>query len=373
MKPGVETLIERKEKPKKRVRKTVPEYLPVLWRHSTIVVVLVLIALVMLGAMTIYLFERRTNPDIRRYWDALWLTVVTMATVGYGDKVPITVGGKMVAILAMIFGIGILGAFISQKISQRFNRAQRRIKGLDVKVRGHDYLLIAGWNSRAPFVLSRLKQVLKEDWGGIVLLCEADEKPIDDDSVLFVRGSPARGEDLKRVNIERVRAAILLADEEANVDSGDMDARTVLATLAIHALSPNTMITAEASQPENVPHLKLAGADEVINTNLLVGEILARSAVESDLMRIVAEMAGGGMMRFFQIIPVSADMVDMDPGRLLAYLRETQSAEPVAVKTAEKLIPFDEKYRPSEGDRLVAVRLPGTPEKKSIGTLKVTR
>jgi len=341
----------------KRARRTVPDYAAFLWRHSVLVVVLALIALILLGAFAVYLFERHSNPEITRYGDALWLTVVTMATVGYGDKVPVTVGGKIIAMLAMMFGIGILGAFISQKATQRFNRSRRRMRGLDIKVRGHDFLLIGGWNSRAPFVLSRLKQMLAEDWGGIVLLCEAEEKPVDDDSILFVHGSPAREEDLKRVKIERARAVILLAEQNGVADGEETDARTVLATLAIRSLNPQARITAEASQPTNVQHLKLAGASEVINTDLLLGEILARSTLQSDLLMMITEMASSGMGRFLTMVPVAGEMTGMTALDLRSYVRETLGAEPVAARTAERLVPFDEKYRPSAEDLLLAVRI----------------
>lgn len=57
-----------------------------------------------------FLAEKDANPQFRTFWDALWWAIVTTTTVGYGDKFPITTEGKLVAIVLMFTGIGIIGA-----------------------------------------------------------------------------------------------------------------------------------------------------------------------------------------------------------------------------------------------------------------------
>ena len=65
--------------------------------------------LVLITAHVIWLVERRRNPDFcRRYplglWDAVYWTLVTISTVGYGDKTPKTHAGKAIALVLIVFG-----------------------------------------------------------------------------------------------------------------------------------------------------------------------------------------------------------------------------------------------------------------------------
>ena len=67
------------------------------------------------GSYLIYLVEHE-NPasQIQNMLDAIWWTVATVTTVGYGDVVPISDIGRMAGIAYMFAGIIILGMFIAQ-------------------------------------------------------------------------------------------------------------------------------------------------------------------------------------------------------------------------------------------------------------------
>lgn len=66
---------------------------------------------VLVGALAVLQFERpAVNGDIDNFGDALWWSVVTMATVGYGDFYPVTLGGRLSAVAMMIVGVSLIGA-----------------------------------------------------------------------------------------------------------------------------------------------------------------------------------------------------------------------------------------------------------------------
>lgn len=74
--------------------------------------------IVLLGGLAAWLVER-DDPATKMasIGDAIWWSIVTTATVGYGDIVPVTVAGKFVATLLMIAGIGTIGLLASSLAS----------------------------------------------------------------------------------------------------------------------------------------------------------------------------------------------------------------------------------------------------------------
>ncbi len=66
------------------------------------------------SSVAMYEFEHEAQPDrFGRLSDAVWWSLVTLTTVGYGDLCPITFGGRIIGALTMVLGIGTFGVFIS--------------------------------------------------------------------------------------------------------------------------------------------------------------------------------------------------------------------------------------------------------------------
>ena len=82
------------------------------------------IAIVIIGSMLILSIESgQPNSQINSELDAVWWTVTTITTVGYGDIVPVTDAGKIMAIFYMIFGLTILAIFLSS-LGTKFYKQQ---------------------------------------------------------------------------------------------------------------------------------------------------------------------------------------------------------------------------------------------------------
>ena len=104
--------------------------------YSLLVVAAIVISI---GSIAIFYIESpNEETQINSFLDAVWWTVSTVTTVGYGDIVPVTDAGKIMAIFYMIFGIGILAVFLSvlgtriykiriEKNDQEISHAQKLI------------------------------------------------------------------------------------------------------------------------------------------------------------------------------------------------------------------------------------------------------
>jgi voltage-gated potassium channel len=69
------------------------------------------LAVVALGAIAVYAVESGQNRAIGSVGDAIWWAIVTATTVGYGDVSPVTPEGRVIAVVLMLVGIGIIGVF----------------------------------------------------------------------------------------------------------------------------------------------------------------------------------------------------------------------------------------------------------------------
>jgi len=88
----------------------VERFLAILGHRGLFRVLLAAAGLLFLGAWLVLLFEKNAvGSNIHSYHDALWWAVVTVTTVGYGDRFPVSEGGRAVAVVLMLVGIGLIG------------------------------------------------------------------------------------------------------------------------------------------------------------------------------------------------------------------------------------------------------------------------
>jgi voltage-gated potassium channel len=67
--------------------------------------------LVVFSAIAILQVETDPNSNIKTAEDAIWWAYVTITTVGYGDKFPVTTEGRLIASILMTAGVGLFGTF----------------------------------------------------------------------------------------------------------------------------------------------------------------------------------------------------------------------------------------------------------------------
>jgi voltage-gated potassium channel len=100
--------------------------------NTLIYLLFVAAGIIIIGSFVIYSVEsQHPESQINSMLDAVWWTVSTSTTVGYGDIVPVTETGKIVAIFYMFFGIGVLAIFLSvlgtSFYKNRFEKEEKKI------------------------------------------------------------------------------------------------------------------------------------------------------------------------------------------------------------------------------------------------------
>jgi len=72
---------------------------------------LIAVLMIIFGSISLLQVEHDANSNIKTAEDAIWWAFVTITTVGYGDKYPVTTEGRIIAAFLMVTGVGLFGTF----------------------------------------------------------------------------------------------------------------------------------------------------------------------------------------------------------------------------------------------------------------------
>lgn len=244
-------------------------------------ILIVLFLLSLASAVGLWWLEPRAP-----FTDWLWWSIVTLTTVGYGDIAPTTFGGRVIGVVLMFFGIGVLGMFTATVASFFVERNLRRERGMgncDLR----DHIILCGWNDRAREILRELRSDRRHAATALVLLAELEAKPIDDEHLVFIHGA-VNDENLDRANLTDATTVILLGDDR--LDPGVRDAQVVLAALAVECKRPEVYTIAELAKEENLRHCQRARVDEIIVGDEVSSRLIATAAVDHGLSKVITEL-----------------------------------------------------------------------------------
>lgn len=259
------------------------------------VVVIGLLAVIAYGA---FMFETRVNRGFDRPWDALWWSVVTLTTVGYGDKYPVTVGGKIFGMLMMVLGVASAGIVTGRIASFLVDKQIKARGGLIVLERKKGHFVICGWKQELEVIVQKVLTVNPDlRPSDIVLVNDAEPQEIDHirslpafKTVKFVKGDYIDEKVLARAGIKTAGTALILADSNRRFSLEEVDSRTVMAAITIDAMNKNIYTCAEVIDVKFEKYLKLANCDEIIRSREYSRELLANAASASGISHIASEL-----------------------------------------------------------------------------------
>ncbi|MGZ8190227.1 MAG: NAD-binding protein [Methylococcaceae bacterium] len=224
--------------------------------------------LVFIGSAAIYLFESPVQGGrIKNLFDAFYFSIVTVATVGYGDISPQTTGGRLVTMSLILSGLGVLSFFVSIIVSA-FNdkmndlRENRTYAELN---RYHSFIIICGFGR----VGQHIARQLKKDKQHFVII-DSDESAVFNArqlDYLVIHDDASKNQVLTNAGINNGATAVLCT-------TGD-DVINVYITLTSRHLNADVRIISRANSQENVKKLYQAGASNVIQPFEIAGMVVA--------------------------------------------------------------------------------------------------
>ncbi len=198
--------------------------------------------------------------------DSIYMTVITLTTVGYGEIRPLTDIGRMFTILVIIGGAGVFAYTLSSTAELISSGELARIIRLNRRIALKDHAIICGYGRVGKFVASELNQ---EQIPFIVV--DKSEEAIEDcikHGYKTVQGNAASVHTLEKAGVMNARTIITAVNS---------DAENVFIVLTIRELREDILIISRCNFQASEAKLRKAGADKVISPYALAGNKIVQT------------------------------------------------------------------------------------------------
>lgn len=326
-----------------------------LFENPTFRIFFIMLFVWAVGSFSIIIFE---SGNIDTIGDAIWWTIVTITTVGYGDFFPLSLPGRILAIIIMFFGIGLISVLTGSISSIFTTKKIMEGRGLEnLKLKNH--IVICGWNSNVEKVLSNIAKLSSEgedvkiaminDMGedqmnGIIARFKSDTLKIH-----FVRGDHALEAILNKACIEHAKSAIIISDDTVEND----DDKTILTVLTIKNKLPNLKVVAHVSQQDKLPYLKRAKADEVIVNDTYESFMAATHVLEPGVPQAVNQLLDLHSAHRFKSMAIPDSYIGKTFSDITTYFKENQNSLCIGLFIENENVGFGD-FLSSESDALDA-------------------
>ncbi|CAI8249315.1 MAG: Voltage-gated potassium channel Kch [Polaribacter sp. SA4-10] len=212
--------------------------------------------------------------------DALYMTVITITTVGFGEVQPFTPEEKIFTVFLILTSITVFGYavstfseyLVSGKLFEQFKhrKVEKKIKSL----KGHT--IVCGFGRNGKQAILKLKNYNQK-----FVVVEKDKEitaELDANSILNIQGDATLDETLLRAGIEN--AATLITALPSDADN-------LFVVLTANQLNSTCKIISRASNQSSYSKLKIAGASNVIMPDKLGGDHMASLVVTPDVIEFV--------------------------------------------------------------------------------------
>jgi len=285
-------------------------------------------------------------------FDALYMTVITISTVGYFELHTLSTAGRVFTIVLIIGGVGgalyALTGIIGYVVEGQFGEtiARRRMQTRIAQLRGH--FILCGYGRVGEEIARGFKEenvpfvVIENNPPGLAKLAAAGH--------LYIQGDATKDEMLKEGGIAYARGLVAAVGTDAD---------NTYITLSARGLRPDLFIEARASDLEAEAKLKKAGADRAVSPHHIGGRRMAQLALRPGVVDFIDTVTVG---RGREMLLETVDIV-RDSRLVNKAIRDVRQDMSITILAAWKkdgtflANPSDDESV-SEGDRLVVVGAP---------------
>jgi len=241
-----------------RYTKSVNNFLSIITtKRFEILTLLIVVGFVtFIGGAVIYVFEYGKNDNIHNFFDAIYWSLVTISTVGYGDISPVTYQGRVLTMFLILAGIGFI-SFATSIIASAFAEKLREMKLHRVESEAHklkEFYLICGYSKITELVAENFKENREK-----FIIIDTDEDKIlaaNDKGFLALKADITKKEILEIFDFKSIKYILILTND---------DIINTFLTLSVHSYAPRNKIIAIANDERNREKMQKAGASIVLN------------------------------------------------------------------------------------------------------------
>jgi voltage-gated potassium channel len=250
----------------------------VLFRHvfresslaaGTLFAVAALLLLIVYGVMGALFLGQGFAPPIVSLQQALYFTVVTMSTVGYGDIRPKSDDARLFVISLIILGLSVFLTSLTAVVGPLVqNRLSRIIEPRRKKMKRVNHFIITG---AGPLAQNTARELLNRDRSVVVI--------VDDENARFgeaeiIIGDATDLEVLRKAGAEMADSVLALSDD---------DAENAFVILALRELRTDAKKVAAVSRRKNLERVRRVQPDMILAPNVFGGEVLAMALTEEKI------------------------------------------------------------------------------------------
>ncbi len=283
--------------------------------------------------------------------DSLYMTVITLATVGYGEVHEISPQGRLFTVILIFLGVGfflyVVGNVIQFLVEGRIRHVLgRRILDKQIsKLKNH--FIVCGYGRVGRALCSYLIQKYID----VVVIEQNSNRAsvMDEDGILYIMGGATDEAILMKAGIKRARGIISVLGSDAD---------NVFLVLIAKRLNPKTFVVARANQNETEQTLYSAGADKVVSPFALGARRIAHAILRPNVIHFL-ELAFADYDTDINLeeIPVNVSSKLVNVSLQESGLRQNFDLIIISIRKPDGAMCFNPKasHRFEAGDTVIAV------------------